>query len=356
MALFACGECGNMISTTAAACPKCGAPVPADAAGFAAQDEAAPAFAPVAPGDASPAAPARKGGMSKGCLAAIGCGVCLFGGVGLTGVGTLLYLSAAPKRIEKVGRPVAFRDTYHDDYDATPSRPAATPRRAYDDDAYGDATPRSISTPRHESYSDPYASAATPRSAATSTSTPVDAYAYATPTPRALPAATPAPVEKARSYAYTYATPHPTPKPKARASTVSSARSVSTRSSRKLTSPKADPVPNPTLLPWEDPTVTAKETKDATVAALSAAVPATPHAVATPKPAPTPAPDPNARVIHTRNGAKDVAVNKNIAITGSDGKTVVGVLVQVKGGFVDVRANGQLLRIAEGDVLDAATY
>jgi hypothetical protein len=66
--------------------------------------------------------------------------------------------------------------------------------------------------------------------------------------------------------------------------------------------------------------------------------------------------NPRTRVIHSRGGDKPVDVDKNIAITSADGHTVVGTLVAVENGYVDVKTSAAQVRIAEKDVLDAATY
>lgn len=64
----------------------------------------------------------------------------------------------------------------------------------------------------------------------------------------------------------------------------------------------------------------------------------------------------NTRVIHSRGGDKSVELRQNIAITGRNGRTVVGTLLDVKAGFVDVKTSSAKIRMAESDVVDAATY
>lgn len=64
----------------------------------------------------------------------------------------------------------------------------------------------------------------------------------------------------------------------------------------------------------------------------------------------------NTRVIHSRGGDKSVELRRNIAITGRNGRTVVGTLLDVKAGFVDVKTSSAKVRMAESDVVDAATY
>jgi len=62
------------------------------------------------------------------------------------------------------------------------------------------------------------------------------------------------------------------------------------------------------------------------------------------------------RVIHSRHGDKPVTLNANIALTRADGKTLVGKLLGVDGGFVNVKTADAQMKISESDVLDAATY
>lgn len=120
----------------------------------------------------------------------------------------------------------------------------------------------------------------------------------------------------------------------------------------------AAPAPAAPFNPGDDvvaePSAAAAAANDAELDNLLSTTPATPVAVA--KKAPAPARDSAERVIHSRKGDKPVRVNANIALTRADGKTLVGKLVGVDGGFVDVKTGDAQLRIAETDVVDAATY
>lgn len=120
----------------------------------------------------------------------------------------------------------------------------------------------------------------------------------------------------------------------------------------------AAPAPAAPFNPGDDvvaePSAVAAAVNDAELDNLLSTTPAAPVAVA--KKAPAPARDSAERVIHSRKGDKPVRVNANIALTRADGKTLVGKLVGVDGGFVDVKTGDAQLRIAETDVVDAATY
>lgn len=75
-----------------------------------------------------------------------------------------------------------------------------------------------------------------------------------------------------------------------------------------------------------------------------------------PAPAKVAARTPSARVIRARKGAVTIPLNANIALTRANGTPLVGKLVAVEGGFVDVKTSSAQLRIAEADVIEAATY
>lgn len=361
MALLACSECGNQVSTSAAACPACGAPVAASAA----------AAEPTAAG--APSAPAKKG-MSKGCMTALGCGACLFVGVVMVGGGAGLYGFQHYRTEQRRAEIMKQLD-----------QEMEQERLAEEESAHAKAKDSArISEQRNYDLSD----YATPAPTATAeevvghgggigggigglgVSEPRRAMEAATPV-RTVATPKPAPVQH---LAMAVATPRPVAPShtsmgglKLSGTKASTSRSLSVSGHKTVAvAASVSAKPAATALPWEDSsdTVPAAIAANSTVKTAApvveksapvavAAVAATP-AVVVPKPTPTP--DPNARVIHSQNGEKPVELNKNIALTGSDGKTVVGVLVQVKDGFVDVRVSGQLLRIAERDVLDAAAY
>ena len=189
--------------------------------------------------------------------------------------------------------------------------------------------------------------------------------ATATPAPRvktvaaATPRPTPAPrvVAVARPAAtprMAVATPTPAPRP-----SHDELLALATSARAKVAPPVAAATPVPFAEPGPD---LASE-----LVASAAAAPAKPDAElddllgspSTPAPAPKKSAssrDSGERVIHARKGDKPVTVNANIAITRADGKTLVGKLVNVNGGFVDVKTSDSQLRIAESDVVDAATY
>ena len=114
-------------------------------------------------------------------------------------------------------------------------------------------------------------------------------------------------------------------------------------------------------LPWDDAPASAPSHSTKTAAASSGGS-GLPWEDSSPAvdPLADPAPAPKAagagRVIHSRGGDKPVDLNKNIALTGADGHTVVGKLISVQDGFVDVKTTDSSVRIAEKDVVDAATY
>ncbi|HVO31195.1 MAG TPA: hypothetical protein VMV18_10675 [bacterium] len=62
------------------------------------------------------------------------------------------------------------------------------------------------------------------------------------------------------------------------------------------------------------------------------------------------------RTIHTQSGSKPVDLHGNVALTTADGRNILGTLVSVEGGFVEVDAGGKRVRVAERDVFDVATW
>lgn len=304
MGLLACKECGNQVSSVAAFCPKCGAPVPKNAGGNPAEptptgDVSAASIPPTPIGPDSTPAAKKSGGFGKGCLAAIGCATCV-GVSGLVAAGGFLFYGMRSPH----ARPVVAR--YETPREVT--RATAAPERTPERYVAPIATVAEIATPR-----------------------PTPEYVEPTPAPRPTEVARVAPRPTATPRVIVAATPRPTPTPRAAAPTPAPRPTQVARAAATATP-----------LPWEE----GGDTR-------AAAVAPTPI----PKPTAPPAPvDANARVIHAIRGERTVSVNKNIAITGSDGKTVVGILVNVSGGFVDIRVNGQLLRISEHDVTDAASY
>jgi len=175
--------------------------------------------------------------------------------------------------------------------------------------ALASTAPASTSAPAATPASTPAAIAAAPATtpAAAPTVAPV-----ATPAPKPAPA----PAKKAATMAKSAKS-----KPAASASAARSSKTspVAARAAGKASRPSS----REDALPWEE---------------------ADPHT------------GPNSRVIHTLSGNKSVLVNKNVAVTRQNGKTVIGKLVEVKSGTVDVLAKGKHVRIAEGDVKDASNY
>jgi hypothetical protein len=95
------------------------------------------------------------------------------------------------------------------------------------------------------------------------------------------------------------------------------------------------------------------------IACAHAPVKAPAHASSRPSPSfssSRSASDPFGRVIHSRGGDRPVKLNQGIALTRSNGPAVLGKLIAVDKGFVDVKTSSSRLRIAERDVLDAASY
>ena len=85
------------------------------------------------------------------------------------------------------------------------------------------------------------------------------------------------------------------------------------------------------------------------------------HASRTPPAANAPSarltwPDPSARVIHTKRGNRTVRVNQKVALSRTQGPTVVGKLVGVNDGIVELKTRRTRVWIAEREVKDAANY
>ena len=174
-----------------------------------------------------------------------------------------------------------------------------------------------------------------------------------------VPTVAPAPAKPSHDELLSLATSaRRTATPAAPAATVAVA--APTNAPDPFAAPTATPAP---FMPVDEPAVAAANAgsaaNDAELADLLGA-PAPAAAIATPTPAPKPkkvsSKDTGERVIHSRNGDKPVFLNANIALTRADGKTLVGKLLGVVDGFVDVKTSDSHVRIAENDVVDAATY
>ncbi len=67
-------------------------------------------------------------------------------------------------------------------------------------------------------------------------------------------------------------------------------------------------------------------------------------------------PDPSARVIHAQRGNRTVRVNRNVVLSRTQGPTVVGKLVGVNDGIVELKTRRTRVWIAEREVKDVANY
>lgn len=62
------------------------------------------------------------------------------------------------------------------------------------------------------------------------------------------------------------------------------------------------------------------------------------------------------RVIRTQSGDKPVAIGEQVALTRMDGSSVVGTLLRVEGGVVEMKGDSGRARVPEKDIFDAAAF
>lgn len=67
-------------------------------------------------------------------------------------------------------------------------------------------------------------------------------------------------------------------------------------------------------------------------------------------------PDPSARVIHAQRGNRTIRVNRKVVLSRTQGPTVVGKLVGVNDGIVELKTGRTRVWIAEREVKDIANY